>query len=91
VLSVPLALWMLRRALRTPGRYAAVREFILAQNIFELAPLNEGALRRAVELPAAISEISLQGYSCCLEAGAATFVTGDRVLLKTPGLPVSGY
>lgn len=91
VLSVPLALWMMRRALRTPGRYAALRDFVLAQNIFELAPLNEGALMRADDLPASVSDISLQGYCCCLEAGAATFVTADRVLLKTPGLPVSGY
>ena len=91
VLSVPLALWMLRRALRIPGRYSAVQDFILVQNIFELAPLNEGALRRAVELPSAIGDIALYGYCSCLEAGASTFVTGDRVLLKTPGLPVSGF
>jgi len=91
VLSVPLGLWMLRRALRIHGRYAAVHDFVLAQNIFELAPMNEGALRRAIELPAAIGDISLQGYCCCLEAGASTFVTGNKVLLKTPGLPVSGF
>lgn len=91
VLSVPLALWLLRRAVRSPGHYSALRDFVLAQNIFELAPLNEEALTRAEDLPAAIGEISLQSYCCCLEAGAATFVTADRVLLKTPGLPVSSF
>ncbi len=91
VISVPLALWILRRAARTPGRYAALHDFVLAQNIFELAALNEAALRRALELPVAASEISLQGYCCCIEAGAAMFVTSDRVLLKTPGLPVCSY
>jgi len=91
VMSVPLALWLLRRAARTPGRYAALHDFVLAQNIFELAPLSEAALRRALELPVAASDISLQGYCCCIEAGAAMFVTSDRVMLKTPGLPVCDY
>lgn len=91
VLSVPLALWVLRRATRTPGRYADLLDFVLGLNIFELAPLNEAALRRALELPAAAGEMSLHGYCCCIEAGAAMFVTADRILLKTPGLPVCGY
>lgn len=91
ILSVPLALWVLRRASRMQGRYVVVRDFILTQNVFELAVLDEAALRRAVELPATIADISLQSYCCSLEAGATMFVTGDRVLLKTPGLPVSGY
>ncbi|PKL47731.1 MAG: hypothetical protein CVV42_11965 [Candidatus Riflebacteria bacterium HGW-Riflebacteria-2] len=91
VISVPLALWLLRRAAKMPGRYAALHDFVLAQNIFELAPLNEAALRRALELPAAAAEISLQGYCCCIEAGAAMFVTSERILLKTPGLPVCSY
>jgi len=91
VLSVPLAMWLLRKGARTPGRNAALHDFVLAQNIFELAPLNESALRRSLELPVAAGEISLQGYSACLEAGATVFVTSDRILLKTPGLPVCSY
>jgi len=91
VISVPLALWVLRRAARIPGRYPALLDFVLAKNIFELAPLGEAALRRALELPVAAAEISLQSYCCCIEAGAAMFVTSDRILLKTPGLPVCGY
>lgn len=91
VLPVPLALWILKRAARTQGRYAVLHDFILTQNIFELAVLDEAALRRAIDLPANIADISLQSYCCSLEAGASMFITGDRGLLKTPGLPVSGY
>jgi predicted DNA-binding transcriptional regulator AlpA len=91
VLSLPLALWLLRKAGKMPGRLAVMRDFLLAQNIFELAPLTEAAVQRALELPVATADISLQSYCCCLEAGAALFVTADRVLLKTPGLPVCTY
>lgn len=91
VLAVPLAFWLLRRAMRTPSRYQAVNDFLLGQNIFELAPMNEEVLRRALELPQTAGELSLQSYCCCLVAGASVFMTGNKTLLKLPGLSVSSF
>lgn len=91
ILAVPLAFWVLRRAGRSPAHQSLINDFILGQNVFELAPMNEEVLRRSLELPQTTGELSLQSYCCSIAAGAAVFMTGNRQLLKTPGLPVSGF
>lgn len=91
MLATPLCFYVLRRAARFTSRFVGVKDFILGSNIFELAPLNEEVLGRTLEFPATINELSLQGYCCCIAAGAGTFLTGNRNLLKTPGLRVAGY
>ena len=90
VLAVPLAFWLLRRAGRSPAQFARVHDFLLGQNVFELAPFNEDALRRSIELPASAGELAIQAYCCAMAAGATIFMTGNRQFLKTPGLSVSG-
>ncbi|MDD3146217.1 MAG: helix-turn-helix domain-containing protein [Candidatus Riflebacteria bacterium] len=91
VLSIPLASWVLRRAGRNPLQLNRIKDFILGQNVFELAPFNEDALQRSLELSPSVGELSLQSYCCCIAAGAAMFITGNRNLLKTSGLSVSGF
>jgi predicted DNA-binding transcriptional regulator AlpA len=91
VLAVPLAFWVLRRAGRSSAQYSKIHDFILGQNVFELAPFNEDVMRRSLELPQTIGELSLQSYCCSIAAGASLFFTGNRHLLKLPGLPVSGW
>lgn len=91
ILAIPLAFWILRRASRSMARQSIVHDFVLGQNIFELAPMNEEVLRRSLELPQTIGELSLQAYCCSITAGAAIFMTGNRALLKTPGLSVTGF
>ncbi len=91
VLAVPLAFWILRRAGRSSVQYGKIHDFVLGQNVFELAPFNEDVMRRSLELPQTIGELSLQSYCCSIAAGASLFLTGNRHLLKQPGLPVSGW
>ncbi|GAB4274809.1 MAG: hypothetical protein Kow0029_15410 [Candidatus Rifleibacteriota bacterium] len=91
VMPVPLAAYVLRRAARIPTKFRKVQEFILDWNIFELAPLNEEALRRILELPANLSELSLQNYCCCVAKGINVFLTGNKNLLKIPGLPLISF
>ncbi len=91
VLAVPLAFWIMRRAGRSRGQFSRVHDFILGQNVFELAPFNEDALRRSSDMPPAAGELSIQSYCCSLAAGAAIFLTANRHLLNTRGLSVSGF
>ncbi|HOI91762.1 MAG TPA: helix-turn-helix domain-containing protein [Candidatus Rifleibacterium sp.] len=91
VLAVPLAFWVLRRAGRSHAQLNRIQEFILGQNVFELAPFNEDALKRSLELPHSAGEMSLQAYCCSVAAGAAMFLTGNRHLVKLPGLPVCSF
>ncbi len=91
VLAVPLAFWILRRAGRSPAQLSKIQDFIIGQNVFELAPFNEEALRRSLELPSSAGELSSQAYCCSIAAGASMFITGNRHLLKTPGLSVSSF
>ncbi len=91
VLAVPLAFWILRRAGRSRSHSSRIHDFILDQNIFELAPFNEDALRRSSELPHAAGELSIQSYCCSMAGGAAIFLTGNSSLLAVRGLSVSGF
>lgn len=91
VLPVPLAFWVLRRALRFPARFKQVQDFMLDQNVFELAPFNEDAIRRSLELPTGLNELCLQNYCCSLSAGCSAFLTGNKNLLKIPGLPLISF
>lgn len=91
MLATPLCFYILRRAAKFPAKFVAVKDFVLGNSIFELAPLDEESLNRTLELPQTINELSLQGYCCCATSGAAIFLTGNAGLLKTPGLRVSGY
>ena len=91
VLSVPLAAWILRRSSRFAGKTRPMRDFMLDQNVFELAPQNEDSLRRSIELPAGINELSLQNYSACMAFGVSAFLTSEKNLLKVPGLPLISF
>jgi predicted DNA-binding transcriptional regulator AlpA len=91
MLSVPLCSWILRRAGRSMSRSLAIRDFLLGNNIFELAAMNEEALIRSLELPYGTNELSIQGYCSCIAAGASSFLTANTHLLKVPGLRVCGF
>ncbi|MEW6709139.1 MAG: helix-turn-helix domain-containing protein [Candidatus Riflebacteria bacterium] len=91
VISVPVASWVLRRALRIPGKFKQLQDFMMDQNIFELAEFREDALRRSLTLPSGINELGLQNYCCCISAGASAFLTAEKNLLKIPGLPVISF
>lgn len=90
-MPVPLASWIMRRALRFAGKAKLLQDFILDQNIFELALFNEDALRRGFELPAGINELTLQNYSCCMASGANAFLSSEKNLLKVAGVPVISF
>ncbi|MFZ5952102.1 MAG: helix-turn-helix transcriptional regulator [Candidatus Rifleibacteriota bacterium] len=91
VISISLASWILRRALKIPGKFKQLQDFIMDQNVFELAGFGEDALRRSLALPAGINELGLQNYCCCISAGASAFLTAEKNLLKIPGLPVISF
>lgn len=91
ILSVPLVSWLIRRSMRFPGKLKEVQDFMLNQNVFELAPFNEDAVRRSLELPVGLNENSAQNYCCSIAAGCASFLTGNKNLLKIPGLPVTSF
>ena len=91
VLSVPLAAWILRRSSRFVAKTRPMRDFMLDQNVFELAPLNEDGLRRSIELPTGIAELSLQNYCACMSFGVSCFLTSEKNLLKVSGLPLLSF
>ncbi len=91
IMPIPLAAWVLRRSQRFPGKVRLLQDFFVDQNIFELAPFNEDALKRGLELGGHINELSLQNYCCCLSAGAAAFLTSEKNILKVAGLPVISF
>jgi hypothetical protein len=88
IISVPLCNWILRRVGKSGKKFESVRQFLLMDGVFELAPFNEAAMLRGLELPKGIGDLPVQNYSCTLERGAASFLTSNKNLLKIPGLPV---
>ncbi len=91
MISAHLSLWLLRRAKKSAARYRLVQEFVIDDNIFELAAFNQEALSRALEMPQAITEVSLIGYSACAAAGCELFLSANASLMSLPGLRVSGF
>jgi len=91
MISVPLAYWLLRRTIKTPGRQLELQDFLIGNSTFEMAPLNEDALRRSSGFQASINDLTLQGYCCCMAAGADSFLSNSRLLLKVPGLRVTAF
>lgn len=91
VMPVPLLAWIMRRTSRFTRKVRLMTDFMLDQNIFELAPFHEDAVRRLVAMPSGINEQTLQNYSCCMAAGVSAFLSGEKNLLKVPGLPVISF
>ena len=88
VIAIPLVWWFLKRFVRNKKLYASAKKFFIDDNIFELAPMNEESLKRALELPMAAGELSIQSYACTNTAGAVSLLTENQILLKTQGLSV---
>lgn len=88
IMSVPLIWWLLRRVWRNQRHLAEAKKFLIEDNIFELAPMNEESLKRSLELPVTAGDISIQAYACSSSAGASSLLTCNPVLLRTPGLSV---
>lgn len=91
MVSTVLAAWILRRSLRFPARTMLIRDFMLEQNVFEVAPFNDEALRRSLTLGSGINELALQNYSSCLAAGCNAFLSGEKNLVRIAGLPVISF
>lgn len=91
MISVPLAYWLLRRMTKSPGRLVELQDFLIGNSTFELAPLNEDALRRSSGFQASINDLTLQGYCCCVASGADSFLSSNRLLLKVPGVRVTAF
>lgn len=88
IIAVPLVWWLLRRVARNQKHFVAVKKFLIDDNIFELAPMNDESLKRSIELPLGAGDISIQSYACSNSAGAASLLTCNPVLLQTQGLSV---
>lgn len=88
VIAIPLVWWFLKRVWRNSKQLAASKKFLIEDNIFELAPMNEESLKNSLGLPTGAGEISIQSYACCITAGATSLLTANSSLLRTPGLCV---
>lgn len=88
IIAVPLAWWFLKRVWRNSKQLAVSKKFLIEDNIFELAPMNEESLKKSLELPAGAGELSMQSYACGITAGADSLLTANPSLLRTPGLAV---
>lgn len=86
VISVPLVWWLLRRFQRNKKHFSLMKRFLIEDNIFEFAPMNEASLKLSLDLPQIAGELSIQSYSCSLSAGATSLLTFNETLLKTKGL-----
>ena len=91
VLPLPLAFWLLRRAKKIPGRFKQMQNFVFDENIFEIAVFNEEAALRGIDFSSSINELSLKNYCSALNAGCSSFLTGDKNLLKIPGLALISF
>lgn len=88
ILASPLVWWFLRKMWRSPKHLKTIKKFLLDDNIFEIAPMNEESLKRSLELPTNAGELSIQAYACSNVAGASSLLTSNPVLLKTKGLNI---
>ena len=88
IIAVPLVWWFLRKVWRNQKRFLIMKKFLLDDNIFELAPMNEDSLKRSLDLPPLAGELSIQSYACCNSAGANSLLTYNPTLLNTNGLAV---
>lgn len=88
VIAVPIVWWFLRKVWRNQKRFITMKKFLIDNNIFEYAPMNEESLKRSLDLPPSIGELSIQSYSCCNSAGANSLLTYNPVLLNINGLAV---
>ena len=88
VIAIPLVWWFLRRVWRNKKQFSLLRKFLLEDNIFELAPMNEDSLKRSLELPPSAGELSIQSYACVNSYGANSLLTYNPILLNTKGLAV---
>ena len=69
IISVPLCNWVLRRVGKSGKKFEPVREFLLMDGVFELAPFNEAAMLRGLELPKGIGDLPAQNYSLYIRKG----------------------
>ena len=88
VIAVPIIWWFLRRMWRNKKQFKIIKKFLIEDNIFEIAPMNEESLKRSLELPPLAGELSIQSYACNNSYGASALLTFNQVLLNTKGLSV---
>ncbi len=88
IIAVPLVWWFLRRVARNQKHFATAKKFLIDDNIFELAAMNDESLKRSIELPLTAGDISIQSYACSNSSGASSLLTCNPVLLQTSGLSV---
>lgn len=88
IIASPLVWWFLRRMCRNSKQLQKIKKFLLDDNIFEIASMNEESLKRSLEVPMSAGDISIQAYACSNVAGASSLLTMNPTLLKTKGLNV---
>ena len=88
IIAVPLVWWFLRKIWRNKKQYKIMKKFLIEDNIFEFAPMNEDSLKRSLELPPLAGELSIQSYACSNSYGANSLLTFNPILLNTKGLSV---
>lgn len=88
IIAVPLVWWFLRKFWRNKKHYNLAKKFLIEDNIFELAPMNENSLQRSLELPIQAGELSVQSYACINAYGGSSLFTFNQTLLSTKGLSV---
>ncbi len=88
VIAIPFVWWLLKKFWKNKKIFNILKNFLIEDNIFELAPMNEESIKRSLEIPITAGDISIQSYSCTNTAGATSLLTYNQVLLKTQGLSV---
>jgi len=78
---------LLRTLACPPAESDAVREFLLVSGVFEIASLDEAAVRRALRFPAGIPLPAALACAAVLEHGASWFATWEPGVNGFPEFP----
>lgn len=86
MLSAVLINWLLSKAIGKENYFYLLKDFLLEQNIFTVAPLNEQALRNLWDSNFKINDMSFLIYYSCNAAKADYLFTTNKTLLQGKSL-----
>ncbi len=86
MLSAVLVNWLLSKAFGKENYFYLLKDFLLDQNIFVIAPLDELALNNLWNAHAKINDMSYLIYFSCNAANVDYLLTTNRNLLQIKSL-----
>lgn len=86
MLSSVLVNWLLTKAIGKENYFHLLKDFLLEENIFIIAPLNEQALRNLWESQFKLNDMSFLIYFTCNAANADYLLTTNKNLIQQKSL-----